>query len=457
VLLRERVAKRVSSPIFKISVAYVFIHALMIIVLDKVTAFAPDENNYLAIFSGVVKGELVFDGFAGWSKNNQLFLELIYFPATIFSMFGLTDLQSIRILSSLATYLSLLMLYSLAGETRVMGMSHKNWVVLGFFFPTIILWSSLGLRESFIFLWITCIFYFLKKYLDSNRLIHGVALLASSASLALTKNYLYAILAIALIISTFLLVLATKSFHISLLIILSLVLAPIIALPEVRNSLISGAKFVTEQKIVQQPVGDSSKIPTPTEVNPNSESSTKVNRGETLSNVLDQANVNPTFFWVVQNTGIYQKLKNQAEDSSSVTPSKDSYILVNKLSITPASLRDPMSLLQGIVGFVIKPLPFLDNGSPFLNILSYESIFWYPIYGLLITILYRSIKGHNKWNLSSATASLFILGFLIQSALTEINVGTAYRHRSILLMGIIILCVVFNSNPFSSRRVNVVK
>ncbi len=445
-LLRERVAQRVSSPIFKISVAYVFIHAFIIIVFDEITAFAPDESNYLAIFSGVVKGELVFDGFAGWPTNNKLFLELIYFPATIFSMFGLTDLQSIRILSSLATYLSLLMLYSLAGETRVMGMSQRNWVVLGFFFPTMILWSSLGLRESFIFLWITCIFYFLKKYLDSNRLIHGVALLASSASLALTKNYLYAILAIALIISTFLLVLAAKSFPISHLIILCMVLAPIVILPEVRNSLTGGAKFVIEQKIVQQPVGD---------LNP--ESSTKVDRGETFSNLLDQANVNPIFSWLVQNTKIYQKLKNQAEDSSSVTPSKDYYISVNKLSITPASLRDPMSLLQGIVGFVIKPLPFLDNGSPFLNILSYESIFWYPIYGLLITILYRSIKGHNKWNLSSATASLFILGFLIQSALTEINVGTAYRHRSILLMGIIILCAVFNSNPFSSRRVNVVK
>ena len=138
----------------------------MIMILDEITAFAPDENNYLAIFSGVVKGDLVFDGFAGWSTNNQLFLELIYFPAIIFSTFGLTDLQSIRILSSLATYLSLLMLYSLAGETRVMGMRQRNWVVLGFFVPTIILWSSLGLRESFIFLWLTCIFYFLKKALN---------------------------------------------------------------------------------------------------------------------------------------------------------------------------------------------------------------------------------------------------------------------------------------------------
>ena len=450
--LRERIAQRVSRPMFKISVAYIFIHAFMIIILDEITAFAPDENNYLAIFSGVVKGDLVFDGFAGWPTNNQLFLELIYFPATIFSMFGLTDLQSIRILSSLATYLSLLMLYSLAGETRVMGMSQRNWVVLGFFFPTMILWSSLGLRESFIFLWITCIFYFLKKYLDSNRLIHGVALLASSASLALTKNYLYAILAIALIISTFLLVLANKSFHISRLIIMSMILAPIVILPEVRNSLISGAKFVTEQKIVQQPLGDSSITPTSTEVNLDSESSIKVNRGETLSNVLDQANANPIFSWLVQNTGGYQKLKSQAEDSSSVAPSKDSYMLVNKLSITPASLRDPMSLLQGIVGFVIKPLPFLDNGSPFLNILSYESIFWYPMYGLIVIIIYRFLRNRSKWNLSSATSLLFIFGFLIQSALLEINVGTAYRHRSVLLLGILILCAVFAEKRDTNKR-----
>ena len=68
--LRERIAQRVSRPMFKISVAYIFIHAFMIIILDEITAFAPDENNYLAIFSGVVKGDLVFDGFAGWPTNN---------------------------------------------------------------------------------------------------------------------------------------------------------------------------------------------------------------------------------------------------------------------------------------------------------------------------------------------------------------------------------------------------
>ena len=443
--LRERIAQRVSRPMFKISVAYIFIHAFMNIILDEITAFAPDENNYLAIFSGVVKGDLVFDGFAGWPTNNQLFLELIYFPATIFSMFGLTDLQSIRILSSLATYLSLLMLYALAGETRVMGMSQRNWVVLGFFVPSIVLWSSLGLRESFIFLWLTCIFYFLKKYIDSNRLIHGVALLASSASLALTKNYLYAILAISLVIATFFIVLATRFFNVSLLIILGMVLAPIVLLPEVRESVSSGVKFVVEQKIIQQPEVDSS-----------SDSSARVNRGETTKNFLAEARDNPIFYWIVQKTGIYQGIENQAANSLSGSSSKDLTEVGNKLSITPASLRNPVSLLQGTIGFVMKPIPFLDNGSTFLNILSYESVFWYPIYGLLASIIYRLVRGRIKWNLSSSTASLFILGFLIQSALMEINVGTAYRHRSILLLGILILCAVIRDNPISSRRVHVI-
>lgn len=44
------------SPWFKISAAYFFIHAIMIIILDEVTAFAPDENNYLGIFKSVVRG-----------------------------------------------------------------------------------------------------------------------------------------------------------------------------------------------------------------------------------------------------------------------------------------------------------------------------------------------------------------------------------------------------------------
>jgi len=123
-----------------------------------------------------------------------------------------------------------------------------------------------------------------------------------------------------------------------------------------------------------------------------------------------------------------------------------------KLTITPASLRDPVSLFLGVAGFIVKPFPFFDSGSFFINILSYESFFWYPIYGLLATIIYRMVRGKNEWDLSSTTAILFIVGFLIQSALLEINIGTAYRHRSILLIGILALCAIFYDQRDSAQK-----
>jgi hypothetical protein len=501
VISEKRRFKLLLSPWFKISVAYFFIHAIMIIILDEVTAFAPDENNYLGIFKSVVRGDSTLDGFAGWPIQNELFLELIYFPATVLVMFGFTELQSIRILSSLVSYLSLFVLYSLAGDNRVMGMRQKNWITFGFFFPSIILWSTLGLRESFIFLWLSCIFYFLKKFLDSSRAVHAIALLSSSAALVLTKNYLYAIFAIACILSTFIIVVARRTFVFSYLVILSMVLAPVVLSPEIRISLLTGAKFVVGQKIVQQtPISPSQTVTEPN-IDPNSDSNSKVDRGETLQSVLDQAENNPIFSIIVKESGIDEQLNFQSDSTSSTSPSNQSEdvkptepstakpaqsgptfdsdpsakdpskdVVVEetpqtsaqevkgviesreKLMITPASLRDPVSLFLGVVGFVVKPFPFFDNGSFFINVLSYESFFWYPIYGLLATIIYRMVRGKNEWDLSSTTAILFIIGFLIQSALLEINVGTAYRHRSILLIGILALCAIFYDQRDSAQK-----
>jgi hypothetical protein len=438
IALKNRI-KLPQSPWLKISLAYFVVHAIMIFVLDEITAFAPDEKNYLAIFRSVVRGDLPLDGFAGWTTSNESFLELIYLPATLLTMVGFTDLQSIRILSSLVTYLSLYMLFSLAGECKVMGMRQKNWIVLGFFIPSIILWSSLGLRESFIFMWIICIFYSLEKYLGSKRVIYAVALLASCVALAQTKNYLYAVFAIACVAASFFIALMKRTFNFSFLIVLSMVLAPIVFSPEIRSSLRSGGEFIAARISVQQPPIDTTY-----------DSSVKVEGGETLQNVLDEAENNSIFWFIIEESGILEWLKRQSDAHLSTTSTVSS----EKLTIAPASIRDPMSLLLGVVGFVVRPIPFLDNGSIFLNVLSYESVFWYPIYGLLASIIYHLVRGRNKWNLSSTTAVLFIFGFLIQSALFEVNVGTAYRHRSILLIGVMILCAVFSDKPLTSRSFN---
>ena len=457
----KRRFKLLLSPWFKVSAAYFFMHAIIIVILDEVTAFAPDENIYLEIFKRVAMGDSSLEGFAGWPIKNEFFLKLIYFPAAVLVMFGFTELQSIRILSSLVSYLSLFVLYSLAGDNRIMGMRQKNWIVFGFFFPSIILWSTLGLRESFIFLWISCIFYSLKKFLDSSRVAYAFALLSSSAALVLTKDYLYANLAIACILSTLIIVVAKRTFDFSYLIILTMVLAPIVLSPETRFSLLTGAKFIVAQKIVEQSPNSPSKTATGLNIDPYSDSNSKLDRGETLQNVLNQAENNQRFWFILEKSGIYEQLNSQAVPVSSTSSSKETEEVASslpdyreKLTITPASLRNPVSLFTGVAGFLLKPFPFFDNGSFFVNVLSYESFFWFLIYGLMVTIIYRLVRGEDRWNLSSIITILFIVGFLFQSALMEINIGTAFRHRSILLIGILALCAVSSDKRDSDQTVS---
>jgi LytS/YehU family sensor histidine kinase len=110
---------------------------------------------------------------------------------------------------------------------------------------------------------------------------------------------------------------------------------------------------------------------------------------------------------------------------------------LNRLKSNPASLGNPLSLISGFGTFLFVPLPFVDNGSFFLNILSYESFAWYLFYGLFITILVGIVRGRLRLSLSTLTATTFAIEFIFLSALIETNHGTSFRHRAVLLFAVL--------------------
>jgi hypothetical protein len=122
-----------------------------------------------------------------------------------------------------------------------------------------------------------------------------------------------------------------------------------------------------------------------------------------------------------------------------------------------ATLRDPISIVKGAFNFLFVPTPFMDNGSFFLNAQSYESFAWYLYYILLLLMIVGLLRGKYVLNFQSLTATYFSLGFIIQSALVEINDGTSVRHRSVLLIGIVIMLAIFSqkkSKNYSTKGHN---
>jgi hypothetical protein len=112
-------------------------------------------------------------------------------------------------------------------------------------------------------------------------------------------------------------------------------------------------------------------------------------------------------------------------------------------------LRDPTSLLVGAYNFLFVPVPFIDNGSFFLNAQSYESFVWYFYYLILLLLIIGLIRDLYSVNLAIASSALFTFGLIILSALVEINDGTSVRHRSVLLIGILVMIATYRSKETS--------
>jgi hypothetical protein len=106
-----------------------------------------------------------------------------------------------------------------------------------------------------------------------------------------------------------------------------------------------------------------------------------------------------------------------------------------------AGIKKPLQVLESSAKFLLIPFIFIENGSLFLNIQSIETPIWLFIYGLFFVGLYQLARRRRDLDYAVMIATLFALEFVAISALTEINVGTALRHRSLLLIPIVVIWV----------------
>ena len=164
-------------------------------------------------------------------------------------------------------------------------------------------------------------------------------------------------------------------------------------------------------------------------------------RGFTLHALVNQLDANNFLSWLTEKTGIKQLLEDKEKASHAYSNSKEVIKNSNQLIAHPASLRNPISILKGSASFLFIPIPFIDNGSFFLNLQSYESPIWYLFYLLLLIVIFGLIRGSVKPDFTTVVASLFSLLFIFESALVEVNDGTSVRHRSVLLIGILVAVV----------------
>jgi hypothetical protein len=139
--------------------------------------------------------------------------------------------------------------------------------------------------------------------------------------------------------------------------------------------------------------------------------------------------------------GFTSKLEEISKSAIVIETDKSVVENQKKLSLQQAGIKKPLQVLESSAKFLLIPFIFMDNGSLFLNIQSIETPVWLFIYALFFVGLYQLARRRREFDYAVMIATLFALEFVAISALTEINVGTALRHRSLLLIPILVIWI----------------
>jgi len=450
--------------------AYIGLHISFSLLLGNITAFAPDENLYQDIFSRLYSAGFTSEvlGFYGaWEP----WLRFIYLPAKLLSYLGISDLLAIRLLaiccSTLATYLLVKMARNNLQDTKIF----RAAIIAISLIPTVFLWSSIGLRESFLYLEIISILFFLSRIRNQVDARNMAWLGFAIFSLAMTKNYIFILFLFAFVITlTVFSILKPKNLltHLLILVFALLPLAVNPTLIPAITSYFSGQLAKPESSIsgdinndgscekfefcsgIGNGVTDANGKPL---FNVATGGINVATGGMTVHALLYQLKSNPNTIVakLASTLGITSRLSEISKSSILIVTDKQVEENQKKLSLKQAGLKHPDQVVISSLKFLLVPFIFIDNGSLFLNIQSIETPVWLFIYCLFLLGLYWLIRKRREIDYAVMMATLFVFEFVGISALAEVNVGTALRHRSILLIPILVIWISREKKTLKSR------
>ena len=136
-----------------------------------------------------------------------------------------------------------------------------------------------------------------------------------------------------------------------------------------------------------------------------------------------------------------EKLQSGVITKSTTAIGCDNTYFLNSGTLKPGVITEPWTMLWPAFVFIAGPFPFVGEPGIAAAIASFESPLWWLLYALVIFQFFR----FKKFKLFRDPAILFTLIFLAGeiafSSLVEVNLGTSFRHRSILLVPLVFLYV----------------
>jgi hypothetical protein len=414
---------------------YFGFHIILSLVLGENTKFAPDEEGYASLFQKVFQPDFSFKSSEGliqsqgWAWGVEPLLKILYFPAYVLVLLGVSPLLAIRFLSGALSAATLWIL--LSGVRKIEQKKNIQFIVLIFLCPSFFLWTSLGLRESFFFLGITVFFknvgnIWCLKVSSSAKLCVGLLLVFAA------KPSFYPILLSSIILSVVLQTLFKKiklpQFVNSIAACALLIAAPLGISPSMTSYYSEISKAVYFKYF--QDYSDSAGIP----VQKPTESPSRIDSEQEKGQIsIDDLKTNTIGKVLIE--------------LSSATQSN---------LITFSGFRESGSvndIFRDIGIFLIFPMPFSENGSKMLNIAAFEFPFWILAFVIFLREMLFLRQKLEFTNIAPLAVLIFLGQFLIYSGVFENNLGTSFRHKSVLLILAAILLSIEKSNISPRTRI----
>ena len=414
---------------------------MLILILGNIRAFAPDEQSYVDAFDNLYGSDFSLASYGGWWNAQINFLRILYIPPKIFSFLPVSDLTLLRIYSCSLFLLGLLLLvrYSNLAQSKL----GKVAIILFAFTPSTFLWTTLAIKESFIFFFLI-IFFVGLRFIISSLLIQGFLIcFISGYALLNLKGYLYVVLTLAVLLAIFFR--AATSFNLAkpAMLLLIAVILPFSLNPATSALMIESAigfsNKLSEFRVVDE-------IYQPNSTQPNSTQSPG-NLGMTMNLLTYEQNQNSAFNAALKILHLDDYLEDKARVYRNLSP-----VELNKVrSLDPANPTDLGPFIEGVMSFLFYPNVFRNNGSPILDLLGLESLIWVILYLIFFIVVLENRSEFRR--LDTRCVLIFSFGFLLMSEMTEINLGTAIRHRSVLALLIVILISTLVTNKNSQVKI----
>lgn len=449
---------------------FIFVHTVFAIFLGRLFALAPDEGGYLYTFNNLYGSSVDPNPQynSGWITVPKIFLWLAYLPAKILNMVGVPDYLSIRILSILLAALSLYLLKDILNRSNIDRKLSQKSIFLVFFIPSIFLWTSVGLRESFIIAETTAFLAGFNFLMQEKNKRGYVLLFLGSYGLLSTKSYLWACLMVALIVSCIVLALQHIDRRSILKFIIAGLLVPVIAFASTTSIYALNFIFKSDISATGERSGDSitqiyverptSGSGTGSGSGSGTGSGTETKPTKELITFHGDNSLIALHFYLIDNPnslfskalgllrldkkiqtiwdekiqlGLVHKDKKVGKDTSSL----------NGHILKPGQISNPISMLWPAFVFLFGPFPFIGDPGFAVGIASFESPMWWAFYALVIFQFIRFRKVKFLQDPAILFTLIFLAGSIAFSALVEVNLGTSFRHRSIILVPLVFLYV----------------